>query len=196
MLDFSALTDDQLVELIKLSVAEAQQRNDATFRAAQSIGLDAAERQRIRQAAIEAEAVQALAQERAREREQAAQEAKRLSEVERWQKRGELARPFVEALGKGWHLNVWEGSDKRVYVEQGEGRNSRAKLCYYVTGNGKNPPGTIETEGVMSYLKLDREELEELKVRLRPMLEQAACWSAGLRLDLDKAVVFLEAQHA
>lgn len=71
-LDFSALTDDQLVGLIRAAIDEALTRNPAVARAAEDCMLDAAERARI---AAEASAAEAAAL-RARERERVANEAR------------------------------------------------------------------------------------------------------------------------
>jgi hypothetical protein len=71
-LDFSALTDDQLLELLRAACQAAAARNPAIARAAEAIVLDEAERARIIAAAAEQEAA-AL---RAAERERIAKEAR------------------------------------------------------------------------------------------------------------------------
>lgn len=71
-LDFSALTDDQLLELLRAACQAAASRNPAVARAAEAIVLDEAERARIAAAASEHEAA-AL---RAAERERIAKEAR------------------------------------------------------------------------------------------------------------------------
>lgn len=70
-LDFSSLTDDQLVELARLCCVEAVRRNPAVSAAMSSMMLDEAERVRVAKAAMEGEA----AAMRARERERIAREA-------------------------------------------------------------------------------------------------------------------------
>lgn len=72
-LDFSALSDDQLVELARACCIEAIRRNPATQEAMQDMMIGEAERARIARQAQEAE----IAAVRARERERIAQEAAR-----------------------------------------------------------------------------------------------------------------------
>ena len=70
-LDFSGLTDDQLVELARACCLEAARRSPAAEAAMRSMMIDEAERIRIAKAAVETE----IAAARARERERIAQEA-------------------------------------------------------------------------------------------------------------------------
>jgi hypothetical protein len=70
-LDFSHLTDDQLIELVRFCCQEAIRRGEAAGTAMRSMMIDEAERARIMRAASETEAAAI----RARERERIAKEA-------------------------------------------------------------------------------------------------------------------------
>lgn len=71
ILDFSGLTDDQLVELVRACCKEAVRRSPAAYAAVERMMLDEAEKLRVAQTATAAEAAAA----RARERERIANEA-------------------------------------------------------------------------------------------------------------------------
>ena len=75
MLDFSTLSDDQLLQLLRELVAACEGRNLGVQEAARQIGIDAQERRQIADAAAERE----FAAARARERQRVAEEAARIA---------------------------------------------------------------------------------------------------------------------
>ncbi len=79
ILDFSGLTDDQLVELARACCKEAVRRSPAAYAAVERMMLDEAEKLRVAQTATAAEAAAA----RARERERIANEPRPLNEPAR-----------------------------------------------------------------------------------------------------------------
>lgn len=218
-LDFSSLTDDQLIGLIQQAAAEAVQRGEAVAASARYAGLSEAEKARAENAAYETEIARIRAREaeeatiRGRARARKEVEATKVADAtnkehERWQKRAELAAPFVELLGEGWQLTVWErGGDKRVYLDKG----NHYKITYYITGNSYHPPGEMEWAGdawkVVPGLKKEVEKptsrekykkdakaINAWRPRLLEQLKVAATWGAGLRLDLDQAVSYKGAE--
>lgn len=81
-LDFSALTDDQLLTLIKAALAEAVSRHPAVGEAARAAMLDEHERLRILRGAGERETAALRAKERERLAREAAEQVRRQNEAE------------------------------------------------------------------------------------------------------------------
>ena len=79
-LDFSSLTDDQLVELLRATLNECVQRNPAVQAAAQSAIIDEKEKAEIAKQAAEQEAAKLRAQERERIAKEAAERVRRENE--------------------------------------------------------------------------------------------------------------------
>jgi len=98
-LDFSVLTDDQLLSLIRAALAEAVERGAAITAAAQSVYLDAAEKMEIARQAAEREAAILRAKERERIAREAAERVRQQAEAEktRAQKEAEAARQQKQA---------------------------------------------------------------------------------------------------
>lgn len=219
-LDFSSLTDDQLIGLIQQAAAEAVQRGEAVAASARHAGLSEAEKARAENAAYETEIARIRAREteeaaiRGRERARREVEATKVADAvnkehERWQKRAELAAPFLELLGEGWQLTIWErGGDKRVYLD----KSNHYKITYYITGNSYHPPGELEwTKDVWKVVpglkketeppllgrekhQKDAKAINAWRPRLLAQVQIAATWSAGLRLDLDQAASYKGAE--
>ena len=82
-LDFSNLSDDQLVELVRQLAQECASRNPAVANASRSALLDEAEKARIRSEASEREAARLRAIERERIAKEAAEEVRRATESQR-----------------------------------------------------------------------------------------------------------------
>jgi hypothetical protein len=164
-LNFSALTDDQLVTLIRAACAEAVRRSPAVGAAARDaylseaekaqIAADAAQREAERIRREEADRIAKEAAEKVRrEQEQATTEAAHEKERKLWATRKGIALAFVPLLDAAGFsvdpketeisITVWEKSDasreRRVYVNNGR-RNAVA--CYYVSGNSRNAPETL-----------------------------------------------------
>jgi len=174
-IDFSILSDDQLVELVRAACGEAVDRGAAVEAAARAAMLTQAERAQIARGAAEREAERVRREEADRVARQAAaavreqaEAALRQAETEKqqklWAKKKQLAQMVETTLGTGWKLNVWQrDGDKRVYLD---GVVSTRKLCLYVTGNVYNPPGKLTQEN----FKLPATRLAEV----RAILEKAA----------------------
>lgn len=157
-LDFSALTDEQLVELITAACRAAVDRGAATEAAARDAFLSARERAAVAGAAASREA-ERLRQEEARKvaeeaaarvRSQASQAAVAdVAAKERniWARRKGIAQA-IEAAGwsvKGDSIVVWlsAAKEKRVFLQQSKFQGA-TYATLFVTGNGRKPPGSIE----------------------------------------------------
>lgn len=102
-LDFSQLSDDQLIQLIRLALQEAVSRHPAVEAAARAALLDEHEKVRIRNESAEREAAKLRAQERERIAKEAAEQVRRQQEpvdAERKKAEGEAERRRVEEAGK------------------------------------------------------------------------------------------------
>lgn len=160
-MDFSNISDDQLLQLIKAVMAEAVARGVAIAKASTHIYDDAAEELRIK-AEIAAKKAQQVEAERLNEIKR---NAEREAEAEKLQKEQEktaklwahksavvqaftseikkLSPKFGEKLEKEFELNLWaRGSDVRLYIQEGTTR--RWEVVVYIGGNQYKPPGTIE----------------------------------------------------
>lgn len=220
MLDFSTLTDDQLIELIRLAAAEAVERGQAIATAAKNAGLSEAEKARIDQEAyvaevqllrnMQAERVAELARRRAQEEVGRVQQEKEAAEVAKlWKLKGELGQRVVDLLGYGYQLTVWNrGADKRVYIDRVRTHSDQIgvkKVSYFHTGNSYNPPGTIDVDrfrianaevlSAAARARFDRFNEEGNEI-LRPLLEYACeNWAALKDLDCDSAANYLESSY-
>lgn len=145
-------TDKELLSLIREIMKEVRKRRLSAQKKAALIiwGLEPEEITQEQEAAA-TEAISAVRAEQLKEisaeaqkkesRLQRENEAQR-KQISNWLEKKAIAQKVKNILGEGWSLNVWDGSDKRVYLN-GE---RRAKACYYVTGNRWTPPGYLETE--------------------------------------------------
>ena len=185
-IDFSALSDDQLVHLIRSACQEAATRGDACAAAAKDAILDEAEKARIAREAAEATAAKLKAEEEARIRADAeaqvrAQAALKTTDEEtkkqerRWALRKGLALAvervfsdlclFPVKAKNGSHLLVelWQkGTDRRIFIGYGF---SKGVVAYYVTGGGAGrpkPPKFLENERGDSDVKKHHAKLVEL----------------------------------
>lgn len=181
MIDFTPLSDDQLVELARAVAAECARRGQDVHAAAYSASLDEVERQRI---AAEAAA---RAAERLRREEEDRIAAAAAAEVERNARLADcaqhklLARAIREVLGDGWELTVWNKTDLRVYLDRSEAgrrgyRNVLNKTVLYVTGDGKGhkPGGLYHIEGSI------HEKL--LRATVAIMSHAAELFPSGIRM--------------
>jgi len=157
-LDFSVLSDDQLLQLIQAAMNEAIARGTTVAYAAQSEFIDAKERARIEAEAIAKAQVEAAKRERERVVAEAEAKAKKQAEakVEQqyateqqriWGKQKALHLALKEwGVTEDHAINVWSrGGDKRVYFQQDTARHGW-KFCYYITGNNYHAPGELEYE--------------------------------------------------
>lgn len=156
-MDFDALSDDQLVALIRAAVGEAVRRGEAVRLAAEAAMLAEAEKVRIAAEAAQREAARQRRQKGQRvaqataDRAQApdsAQQRQRAGQAQQhdWARKKILARMVIAVLGSRWNLTVWErDGERRVFFD--EAGNSRSRITYYDTGNGCRPPQSIDWGG-------------------------------------------------
>ena len=169
-MDFSNITDDQLLQLIKAVMAEAVCRGVAIAKAASDIHEDAAEELRIK-AEVAAKYAQEKEEQRLREIERKAEaeaEAeKRQKEQEKiaksWAHKSAVIAAFIsemrklaprwaDQMEKGFDMNLWgRGSDVRLYIQ--EGTRDGWEVIVYLGGNQYNPPGAIENLGNNEFAK-------------------------------------------
>jgi hypothetical protein len=153
-LDFSSLTDDQLVELIRSALQEAVRRGSAVEAAVRSAGLDEAEKARIAKEAAEREArklheeeARRIADEAAAKVRRDAERAKEQEAIDGRAKIREIAVRAREIWGSGWPdfvVQVWDRKgDRRVFVQ---GDFDSKFTTYYHTGNERIAPGTLSEE--------------------------------------------------
>jgi hypothetical protein len=159
-LDFSILTDDQLVELIRAGLQDAVRRGHAVEAAVRAAGLDEAEKARIAKEAADREArriheeeTRRIAAEAAakvrREAEAGATQAKQDAQKALWAKKDALARKARAIFSdftfqNKWEVKIWKNdSTKEVRVFFEFDYDSKI-ATYYHTGNGRTKPGTVE----------------------------------------------------
>lgn len=148
-LDFSSLTDDQLVELIREACRAAVERGNGCARAAESAYLSEAERVRIAREATDRELAARKAEEADRIARQAADAVKYDLAAEeqkrKWEKKKKISDRLNELVNSSdtLELHVWSNAcgEKRVYVSvAGRKQWNDNEIEYYHTGNAKNPP--------------------------------------------------------
>lgn len=157
-LDFSVLTDDQLIDLIGGACQEAVARGSATEAAARDVMLSARERadiaagaaakeaERIRQDEARRVAEEAAARVRVKATQAAVTETEQ-KERAAWAKRKGIAQA-IAAIGwdvKGDQIVVWlsAAKEKRVFLQQAK-FNGATYATLYVTGNHRHAPNTVE----------------------------------------------------
>jgi multidrug efflux pump subunit AcrA (membrane-fusion protein) len=192
-LDFSLLTDDQLIDLIRTACMEAARRGTATQLAAEAAMLDEAEKARIARAAAERAQAELAREEAARIAREAADKvraqadaAKRREEEEQiaknWEYKDHIGAQLSAILKpKGsYQLKVWlRGADKRIYIGGGYKDNI---VEYYHTGNKYEKPRTIH---ITSFnLHLSKADLSEAKAQLLPVLESICTQWAGIIIPI------------
>lgn len=187
-LDFTVLTDDQLVTLIREALREAVRRGSAVATAAESAGLEEAERARIARDAAAREADRMRAEEARRVAEQAAVDARAAAEQAKAQRLRDLAAEARSLFGSDqpeFTVSTWEkNGDKRVYVGHGYGSNW---VEYYHTGNARTAPGTLKLTigGIAADLAKHLDvPVAEAKERIKQFCTKVASWS-NLRLEVN-----------
>jgi hypothetical protein len=176
-MDFSILSDDQLLDLLKGAMTEAIHRGGAIAAAAQGEVLSAKER-----AQIEFRVAEKLrAEAEARERERIAKEAEAKIRAEALKKEAQQvestwsSKAAAIAAIRQWgyngdfEINIWSnGADRRVYFQESNGRRCDWKWCLYLTGNKYHPPGDLDGEGNACWFD-DRQD--QLKSFLKAIAE-------------------------
>lgn len=156
-MDFSRLTNDQLVELVRALCYEAAQRGWATQQAAQAAMLSEAEKARIAADAAAREAERLHEAEKARiaadaaarvrrEAEAAMSQAEAARRLTRDQRRAALAEAVYEVVGADYLVNLWSpkdrpGTDRRVYFNP---LGRAEKICVHIDGSSRTRPETVE----------------------------------------------------
>lgn len=183
-MDFSQLSDSQLLELLKAIFAEAINRGGAIAAAAQGESISAQERAKIewqiaeeyRQKKEEEEKREIADSAKAKlEREEKAKESERINRL--WKRKAAIVAAFEKwGAEEDFELNIWErGSDRRVYL-QGIKRNSW-KWCLYLSGNQWHPPGFLEGIGEVCWFDDYQERLEKILAKI------AEIWKGDLRVN-------------
>lgn len=193
-LDFSALGDDQLTELLRAGLQEAFRRSPACVAAVQGAYLSEAERALIAREATIREAARLRQEEVRRCEAEAAEKVRHQADQRLSEERSDkerrfwaMKKGFAEALASvGWdvrgdQLVVWvkDGrKERRVFLQElGYGGVTYATL--YVTGNDRFPPGTVEFAKRVS---------KAHQVSIPPILHAAARdWSMA-KIDLETAL--------
>lgn len=194
-LDFSQLTDDQLIALIRGACADAVRRGTAVAAAAQDAYLSEVDRARIAREAAEREADRLKREEAERVAREAAETVRRKAEQQKtaeaaakeaqlWARRKGIAQALVD-VGydvAGDQVVVWikpGGVEKRVFLQKkGYGGTTYATL--YVTGNPKHRPDSVVTVGLGP----------SLRAKVAPVLRAIARDWHQLKVDLDEAVAW------
>lgn len=167
-MDFSILTDDQLLLLLKGAMQEAINRGGAVKLAAENEVISAQER-----AAIEFRVVEKL------RLEEAEKQRKKIEQEAEAKFREEQQKQTVEKIASTWeikaaaitairewgyddsfYLSIWSrNADRRIYFQNEKGVHPKWSWCYYITGNNNNPPGFLEGKGIDCWFDDKREAL-------------------------------------
>ena len=182
-MDFSILSDDQLLDLLKAAMAEAIKRGGDIASAAKGEVLSAQER-----AAIEFQVAEKIRIEREeKERKRVAQEAESRmrkeelkKQAERTETTWEIKSAAVEAI-RQWgydgefEINIWSrGADRRVYFQKDSSKRTSWKWCLYLGGNIYHPPGDFEGQGADCWFDDKQDELKSLLKAIASSWEEDA----------------------
>lgn len=184
-MDFSILSDDQLLDLLKAAMAEAIRRGGDIASAAKGEVLSAQER-----AAIEFQVAEKFRIEREeKERKRVAKEAETRMRDEELKKQAEKVETDWEvksaavAAIRQWgydgefEINIWSrGADRRVYFQKDSGKRTSWKWCLYLGGNAYHPPGDFEGEGAECWFDDKKDELKAL------LKEIASSWKGDVNI--------------
>lgn len=154
-MDFSNISDDQLLQLIQAAMKEAAKRGGAIAYAANRVMLDAETELRIKTEAARRAAeednrkqVEQVKKQTEAELQKFRQEEERQKQADLWARKAAVIAALVEdplfQKDGNFQVNVWERSgDLRVYLQElGKGRGGW-EVAYYRTGNHSYPPGTV-----------------------------------------------------
>lgn len=174
-LDFTNITDDQLIDLIRAALAEAVARGHETRVAAETSAMEAQAKAREEAAKIAAEAQAAI------ERERLAAEAAKTAAT--WEYKDRVGRELSDLLRphKAMELAVWSrGADKRIYVDGGGRRHNTIE--YYHTGNQYKRPGYLGF--MVAGLSITDAEFREITPALKQLLGELCDKWSSLRLPI------------
>jgi hypothetical protein len=192
-IDFSGLSDEQLLQLLTEAMAEAMNRGEVVRLAAQDAVLSTEEKLQIQQRVAAQYAERKLQEERQRvERE--AEEKHKAKELKQQAEKTETlwsARAAIVAAIRQWgydgdfEINIWSsGADRRVYFQKTVSSGRRGftaewKFCLYVTGNNYQAPGAFIGEGANCWFD-DKQELLQAF-----LLEVANAWKGDMKMSSD-----------
>ncbi len=168
-MDFTSVSDDQLLQLLKLAMAEAIDRGGAVRVAAEQEVVSAQERAEIERKVTARLLLEKEELERKRIKEQAearfrAEENKKQAAATEttWSQKAATAKAIKEWGYEGkFELNIWSsGADRRVYFQLD--RKGTWKFCLYLTGNAYHPPMDFEGEGADCWFDDKQKELKAL----------------------------------
>lgn len=183
-LDFSALTDEQLTALLHAVIDESIHRGvKLTLTELQRAAIVFTAQERAA-AAIRSDEARRIAREAA-EKLQREEEQKRAADVaakERrmWALRKGSALAVLPIFGAKTQINVWNNDstkEKRVYIGGGFNAN---RVTYYVTGNKRNAPGSMDIDRDL------RDRRDEIVALCKAL---AARWNA-VKIDCDQAAAW------
>ena len=177
-LDFSLLSDDQLIDLIRAACIEATRRNLEAI--AKNVMLDEADKAKLAREAFEREKLKIEREEAERVIREAAEKARAATEsaarkaeeqriAETWQYKDKVGVEVSAILKptRNCELRVWaKGADKRIYVGGGYNDND---VEYYHTGTHNEKPRSIKI-GFSKDIAIIKAEAEEVKAALLPVL--------------------------
>lgn len=195
-MDFTLVSDDQLLQLLKLAMAEALERGGAVRVAAQQEVLDTQERAQIEREVAEKLRLEKEERERRRIKEEAeakfrAEENKKQAAATEttWACKAAIAQAMKEWGYKGkFELNIWSrGADRRVYFQLD--RKGTWKFCLYLTGNSTHPPMDFEGEGAECWFDDKQKELKALLALI------AKHWKGDLKMTNDAGDVVPSSQR-
>jgi hypothetical protein len=153
-MDFSKISDNQLLELLKATMAEAIKRGGAIKNACEQevissqekarIEFEVIEKARIAKEIAEKERIRKEAEEKL-QKEEKKKEANKVFDT--WAVKAAANTAIREMGYQGdFEINIWSrGADRRVYIQ--DKRRSTWKYCLYLTGNSYHPPNDLEGEG-------------------------------------------------
>lgn len=204
-LDFSGLTDDQLIGLIRGALQEAAVRSPECQMATQAAVFDEAEAARIMREAALAEGERIRAEAEQRMADEAAKAERRRIEAETAEERrrqAEVARQEHELLRSRARLlvtvpyalrvKVWLADEETQEKQAGifhltpEGNELEFEALLFYTGNEKRVPGTFgvkpqhrpQQEEIKRFLTKLCEEHDEFKLDVKPRERQKGARAA------------------
>lgn len=166
MIDFSGLSDDQLLQLIQSAFKEAIARGASVRAAAEAevvsaqekaaIEFKVAERFRLEKEEKERERIAKEAEERLKKQEQ---EKNAKTVASNWAvKAAAIAAIRQWGYEDKFSLAIWSrGADRRVYFKSS---NADWEWCLYLTGNQYNPPGNLAGHGKKCWFDDKQDELK------------------------------------
>jgi hypothetical protein len=185
MLDFSILSDDQLLDLLKATMSEAIKRGGDIASAARGEVLSAQER-----AAIEFQVAEKIRLEKedaerrriAKETERRLREEDNKKQEEKVYSHWEIKAAAVEAIRKWgyddeFEINIWSrGADRRIYFQKESSKRTSWKWCLYLSGNQWHPKGELIGEGVDSWFDDKKDKLKSL------LIEVSKTWKGDVNI--------------